>query len=132
MHFHALLYNVSSNQQLALWAANLIFIFQIDHIMSSSVFLLYCLLTISLYSLSQHTSYSLNVTPTRKLSMSAPVKDHEHHEAQGADKAMESTLTKEDAMTLEYTSNSYSPHDLVYHIDYHGVTTHPTPKHPKP
>lgn len=46
--------------------------------------------------------------------------------------AMESTPTKEDFMTLEYSDNSYSPHDLVYHTDYHGVTTHPTPKHPKP
>ncbi|RZB55416.1 hypothetical protein D0Y65_044981 [Glycine soja] len=51
---------------------------------------------------------------------------------QGADKAMESTPANEDSMTPEYNSNSYSPHDLVFHIDYHGVTTHPTPKHPKP
>lgn len=51
---------------------------------------------------------------------------------QEADGAMESYPTKEDSMTLEYTNNSSSPHDLVYHIDYHGVTTHPTPKHPKP
>ncbi|XP_027332042.1 uncharacterized protein LOC113847256 [Abrus precatorius] len=112
------------------------FIFQIDCMMSSSVFLLYCFLTFSLYSLSQHTSYSLTVMPTRKLSMSDPAIDHEHHEAQyklqRADKAMESTPAKEDATTLEYTSNSYNPHDLVYHIDYHGVTTHPTPKHPRP
>ena len=54
------------------------------------------------------------------------------HKMQGADKAMESTPANEDSMTPEYNSNSYSPHDLVFHIDYHGVTTHPTPKHPKP
>lgn len=50
---------------------------------------------------------------------------------QVADEAMESTPAKED-FTIEYTDNSYSPQDLVYHTDYHGVTTHPTPKHPKP
>ncbi|KAH1216277.1 hypothetical protein AAZX31_13G085800 [Glycine max] len=101
--------------------------------MSSSIFLLCCLLIFSLYSLSQHTGYSLDATPTRKLSMPAPVHDHKtQHKMQGADKAMESTPANEDSMTPDYTSNSYSPHDLVFHIDYHGVTTHPTPKHPKP
>ncbi|KAJ1400655.1 hypothetical protein SESBI_29346 [Sesbania bispinosa] len=96
---------------------------------SSSIFLLCCLLILSLYSLSQHTSYSLDVTPTRKLSMSAPAYDHN---TQVADEAMQSTRANEDFVTLEHTSNSYSHHDLVYHTDYHGVTTHPTPKHPKP
>ncbi|TKY54500.1 hypothetical protein E2542_SST18908 [Spatholobus suberectus] len=101
----------------------------IDCMMSSSIFLLCCLLTFSIYSLSQHTGYSLETTPARKLSMSVPVHDHK---TQGADKAMESTPANQDSMTTDYKSNSYSPHDLVYHIDYHGVTTHPTPKHPKP
>lgn len=55
-----------------------------DHMMSSSIFLLYCLLTFSLYSISQHTShgYSLDFTPARKLSMSSPGHDHKYHETQ--------------------------------------------------
>ncbi|CAK8564065.1 unnamed protein product [Lathyrus sativus] len=105
-----------------------------DHMMSSSIFLLYCLLTFSLYSISQNTShsYSLDFTPSRKLSMSSPGHDHKFHETQVADERMESAPTNADFTALEITSNSYSPHDLIYHTDYHGVTTHPTPKHPKP
>ncbi|CAJ2649861.1 uncharacterized protein LOC123906069 [Trifolium pratense] len=104
------------------------------HMMSSSIFLLCCLLTLSLYSISQHTSYSysLDFTPARKLSMTAPGHDHKYHEIQVADEGMESAPANADFTTLEITGNSYSPHDLVYHTDYHGVTTHPTPKHPKP
>jgi len=54
------------------------------HMMSSSIFLLCCFLTLSLYSISQHTSYSysLDFTPARKLSMSAPEHDHKFHETQ--------------------------------------------------
>ncbi|KAK7388173.1 hypothetical protein VNO78_22982 [Psophocarpus tetragonolobus] len=104
-----------------------------NYMMSSSIFLLCCLLTFYLYALSQHTGYSLDATPTRKLSMPDPVHEQKtQYKMQGADKAMESTPANEDSTTPDYTSNSYSPNDLIYHIDYHGVTTHPTPKHPKP
>lgn len=65
--------------------------------------------------------------------MSAPIHDHKtQYTMQGVDEATGSTPAEEDSMTPDYTSNSYSSHDLVYHIDYHGVTTHPTPKHPRP
>ncbi|CAJ1941712.1 unnamed protein product [Sphenostylis stenocarpa] len=57
-------------------SANLIFIFKIDYMMGSSIFLLCCLLIFSLYSLSQHTGYSLDATAIRKLSMPAPLHDH--------------------------------------------------------
>lgn len=39
------------------------------------------------------------------------------------------------SMAKEYkTTTNNMDDDIVYHIDYHGVTTHPTPnpKHPKP
>ncbi|KAK7347797.1 hypothetical protein VNO80_22336 [Phaseolus coccineus] len=101
--------------------------------MSSSIFLLCCLLIFSLYSLSQHTGYSLDATATRKFGMPAPLHDHKtQYKMQGVDKATESTPVNEDSTIPDYAGNSYGPHDLVYHIDYHGVTTHPTPKHPKP
>lgn len=55
---------------------------------------------------------------------------------QVADAAMESESSfadKEDPMELEeYEGNNNNGHDTVYTIDYHGVTTHPIPKHPKP
>ncbi|KAE9601624.1 hypothetical protein Lalb_Chr13g0299801 [Lupinus albus] len=105
--------------------------------MTSSIFLIYCLclLIFTSYFLTQHTGYSLHVMPpARKLSMLAPQHEHKYHNTQAADEKMESIPAKEDSMTVEYNSNSYSysTHDLIYHTDYHGVTTHPTPKHPKP
>ena len=42
----------------------------------------------------------------------------------------EEAMAKEEPVTAENTSNGLR--DVVYHIDYHGVTTHPIPKHPKP
>ncbi|MED6216494.1 hypothetical protein PIB30_008189 [Stylosanthes scabra] len=105
---------------------------QSDNMMSSSIFLLYCLLIFSLLLLSQNRSYSQDVMLTRKLGISAIAQDHMHH-IQVADEAMESNPAKEDFMEVVLTSNSYvPPRDLVYHTDYHGVTTHPTPKHPRP
>ncbi|CAL0306987.1 unnamed protein product [Lupinus luteus] len=106
--------------------------------MNSSIFLLYCLwlLTITSYFLTQNTSYSLYVMPARKLSISAPAHEHKYHKTQHkmqvAYEEMKSIPDKEDSIAVEYKGNSYSPSDLVYHTDYHGVTTHPTPKHPKP
>ncbi|XP_019433025.1 PREDICTED: uncharacterized protein LOC109339933 isoform X2 [Lupinus angustifolius] len=104
--------------------------------MTSSIFLIYCLclLIFTSYFLTQHVGYSLHVMPARKLSMLAPAHENKYHNTQVADEEMESIPAKEDSMTVEYNGNSYSysAHDLVYHTDYHGVTTHPTPKHPKP
>ncbi|KAE9602453.1 hypothetical protein Lal_00050014 [Lupinus albus] len=102
--------------------------------MTSSIFLLYCLclFTFTSYFLTQNTSYSLYAMPARKLSISAPAHEHNYHKTQVPYEEMESIPDKEDSITVEYKGNSYSPNDLVYHTDYHGVTTHPTPKHPKP
>lgn len=43
-------------------------------------------------------------------------------------------LKLEDLVSLKYTTRIDDSDQLVYHIDYHGVTTHPTPtpKHPRP
>ncbi|XP_054792590.1 uncharacterized protein LOC129320222 [Prosopis cineraria] len=102
--------------------------------MNSSNFFLCCLVTVALYFTFHHTGPSLDVMPKpgRKLSMSIPLVQHEDHKIKVADEAMESSSAEDDPMALQYTSNSSNPHDLVYHIDYHGVTTHPTPKHPRP
>ncbi|KAJ6912122.1 hypothetical protein NC651_014712 [Populus alba x Populus x berolinensis] len=49
------------------------------------------------------------------------------------DEKTEQATIKEDSRQLEYPSSSDNIDDLVYHVDYHGVSTHPTPtpKHPK-
>jgi hypothetical protein len=51
------------------------------------------------------------------------------------DEKMKGSTVQEGSMALTRTSSREKlDHELVYHIDYHGVTTHPTPtpKHPKP
>lgn len=55
------------------------------------------------------------------------------HEMQVADEETRE-LKLEDLVSLKYTTRIDDSDQLVYHIDYHGVTTHPTPtpKHPRP
>ncbi|OMO77613.1 hypothetical protein COLO4_25057 [Corchorus olitorius] len=72
----------------------------------------------------------------RELKMSLP--DHKNRlpEAKGlVDEALQSLEKGSNAVIdSRRHSNSNNMDELVYHIDYHGVTTHPTPtpKHPKP
>ncbi|KAJ6381163.1 hypothetical protein OIU77_029951 [Salix suchowensis] len=56
----------------------------------------------------------------------------EHENTKVLDEKTEQTTIKEDSRQLEYPGSSDNLDDLVYHVDYHGVTTHPTPKHPEP
>ena len=53
---------------------------------------------------------------------------------QDADEEMKLSTTQEDSIAVENRRGSNNLEETVYHIDYHGVTTHPTPtpKHPKP
>jgi hypothetical protein len=51
------------------------------------------------------------------------------------DEEMKGSTVQEGSMALKRTSShGYNSDELVYHVDYHGVTTHPTPtpRHPKP
>lgn len=55
------------------------------------------------------------------------------------DKTKQSTTQEESTEAVKYASGGENlDEQLVYHIDYHGVTTHPAPtipkypKHPKP
>lgn len=47
---------------------------------------------------------------------------------------MKGSTIQEGSMAKESPSSGYNLDELVYHVDYHGVTTHPTPtpRHPKP
>ncbi|GLT36055.1 hypothetical protein SLA2020_104600 [Shorea laevis] len=40
----------------------------------------------------------------------------------------------QNSVALQYSRSHDDSDELVYHTDYHGVTTHPTPipRHPKP
>lgn len=51
------------------------------------------------------------------------------------DEEKKGSTVQEGSKALTRTSSGENlDHELVYHTDYHGVTTHPTPtpKHPKP
>ena len=47
---------------------------------------------------------------------------------------MKGSTIQEGSMAKKSTSSGYNLDELVYQVDYHGVTTHPTPtpRHPKP
>ena len=53
---------------------------------------------------------------------------------QDVDDEMKPSTMQEDSIAVEHRSSSKNLEEIVYHIDYHGVMTHPTPtpKHPKP
>lgn len=54
---------------------------------------------------------------------------------QAAGRGVQPTNQESEAYSTEtQNSNNLDAEDIVYHIDYHGATTHPTPtpKHPKP
>ncbi|KAJ7979369.1 putative Transmembrane protein [Quillaja saponaria] len=100
-----------------------------------------CLLATSFYFLSQYTSFASSSPsqtvvkrPPRKLSMLLPNHEYEYHKIKVAGEAMKSATNKEGSTTLEYARSIEKLDDLVYHTDYHGVTTHPnpTPRHPTP
>lgn len=70
----------------------------------------------------------------REQRMSSVTLRDEHENTKVLDEKPEQATIKEDSRQLAYPSSTDNLDDLVYHVDYHGVTTHPTPtpKHPKP
>ncbi|RXH78541.1 hypothetical protein C1H46_012259 [Malus baccata] len=46
----------------------------------------------------------------------------------------EASKVKEIPLAIKHANSNNDLDELVYHIDYHGVTTHPnpTPRHPTP
>lgn len=44
----------------------------------------------------------------------------------------ETSTVEEIPVATKYANSNSDLDELIYHIDYHGVTTHPTPRHPKP
>ncbi|GMY35127.1 Solute carrier family 13 member 3 [Fagus crenata] len=95
-------------------------------------------------STSSSTILLQGMRPMRKLmSMAVPNDKHKYHQIKASnlkvplnnDEEMKGSTIQEGSMALKRTSShGYNSDELVYHVDYHGVTTHPTPtpRHPKP
>ncbi|RVW26165.1 hypothetical protein CK203_109160 [Vitis vinifera] len=108
-------------------------------IMKFSHILLFCVLATASYVFYQHFSIaSLNFLPgrrhVRELSMSFSNPKHEYQNIQDVDEEMKRSTMQEDSIAVQHRSSSENSEENVYHIDYHGVKTHPTPtpKHPQP
>ncbi|KAM5553605.1 hypothetical protein ABKV19_025704 [Rosa sericea] len=109
--------------------------------MKSLHIVLFCFLITVLY-LSSHimssSSLSLSILPgrqpMRKLSMSLTNKKHENPKIKVIDGDSETSMVQENPVSNKYASINSNIDDIVYQIDYHGVTTHPTPtpRHSKP
>ncbi|KAL9442297.1 hypothetical protein AB3S75_018229 [Citrus x aurantiifolia] len=101
--------------------------------MKSLHFIFFCMITISLYLFSKSTASSAASTfyPGRRtfteVPISPPNQKNPHHNTQAID-------DKTKQSTVKYAASTDDFDEIVYHIDYHGVTTHPTPtpRHPKP
>ncbi|KAL9398559.1 hypothetical protein Peur_007520 [Populus x canadensis] len=87
----------------------------------------------SMFFLTGRRSMSEQRSMSEKRMSSVTLRD-EHENTKVLDEKNEQATIKEDSRQLAYPSSSDNLDDLVYHVDYHGVTTHPTPtpKHPKP
>ncbi|XWS24660.1 hypothetical protein CRYUN_Cryun27aG0001400 [Craigia yunnanensis] len=94
-----------------------------------------CLLTAAFYLF---FSSSISLAGSRSLKMSLPHHKNRYPEAKVVDDGWQSSGKGSMGMGLKYSRSKEKmdedEDDVNYHIDYHGVTTHPTPtpKHPKP
>uniref|UniRef100_A0A2P2N7R5 Transmembrane protein n=1 Tax=Rhizophora mucronata TaxID=61149 RepID=A0A2P2N7R5_RHIMU len=104
-----------------------------------SCLLLITTLCIFSHSINSSSPASPGVFPTVRRSMREKVMSS-FHRRNGFEKTMvpedetEQVAIQQDSEQLEFVSSINHVDDLHYHIDYHGVTTHPnpTPRHPKP
>lgn len=101
--------------------------------MKSLHFIFFCMITISVSFFSKSTGSSAASTfySGRRTLIEVPIASPNHknpfHKTQAID-----DKTKQSTVKYAASTNDYD--EIVYHIDYHGVTTHPTPtpRHPKP
>ncbi|KAJ0090711.1 hypothetical protein Patl1_14135 [Pistacia atlantica] len=95
----------------------------------------FCLLTIAMYFVSQNIGSSASTTfYTRRRNMKEMKMSSPNCHKVIDDEAKQSKDQDGCSTAMEYEATANHLEDIVYHIDYHGVTTHPTPtpKHPKP
>ncbi|GMN55320.1 hypothetical protein TIFTF001_024434 [Ficus carica] len=108
--------------------------------MRSLSIIFFCLLVALVYLSSQNIgppSPSPNFLPkarhpSRKLLVPSLTHFHQHRELEVIDEDSKTSTDEESATGNEHGSSSDTIDEVVYQIDYHGVTTHPspTPKHP--
>ncbi|KAM7460931.1 hypothetical protein LguiA_029052 [Lonicera macranthoides] len=105
------------------------------------IFFLLCFLATSLY-LASPTNTNTTIIPSstsaltflpgmRAIKVSSSSQQHPPSQVTGE---TETFTNQAKFMEKEYRSINNDPEELAYHIDYHGVSTHPTPnpKHPTP
>ncbi|KAA8535702.1 hypothetical protein F0562_030705 [Nyssa sinensis] len=103
--------------------------------MRSSNIIFFCLLATALYFASQSISSSPPLTflsgrrPLREFSISSSKQQHQYQKIK-VNEEMKGSTNREGSTAIECVSSNKDAEKLLYHIDYHGVTTHPTPKHP--
>ncbi|XVF63484.1 hypothetical protein PTKIN_Ptkin09bG0090300 [Pterospermum kingtungense] len=93
--------------------------------------ILLCLLATALDLLSSSSSSTISLSGRKSLKMSLPHYKNRYHNAKVVDEAAWESSGKS-LMGLQYSNMDEEDEIVNYHIDYHGVTTHPTPtpKHP--
>ncbi|XP_024020706.1 uncharacterized protein LOC112091398 [Morus notabilis] len=110
--------------------------------MRSLGIIFFSLLIALVYFSSQNISSSLSPPnflpkarqPPRKLRVSSSALVHEHRKLEVTDEDLKTSISEEISTENKHEKSGDSIDEVVYHIDYHGVTTHPTPtpRHPRP
>ncbi|CAL8990369.1 unnamed protein product [Prunus brigantina] len=105
--------------------------------MKSLYIIILCFLIAVLYFSSHNISSSSLAflpgrKPMRKLSMPLTNNKHVYQKLKVIDGKSETSMVEEIPVATKYANSNSDLDELIYHIDYHGVTTHPTPRHPKP
>ncbi|KAI3672999.1 hypothetical protein L6452_39105 [Arctium lappa] len=98
--------------------------------LSNTIPLFFISATLGLYMVSQITNWSthdplISLQPRRGLRT-------RHPDINKVDGNARTSIRQSNLMAKAYDANSNEDAEIVYNIDYHGVTTHPspTPKHP--
>ncbi|KAB2620470.1 hypothetical protein D8674_037498 [Pyrus ussuriensis x Pyrus communis] len=100
-----------------------------------SVYIIFLCFLVTVLCLSSHKISTASRTslpgrrPMRKLSMSST-----NNKVVDGDGESETSKFQEIPVVINFSNSKSDLDELVYHIDYHGVTTHPnpTPRHPTP
>ncbi|XWS22012.1 hypothetical protein CRYUN_Cryun30bG0107000 [Craigia yunnanensis] len=107
-----------------------------------TILLLLCLLASAFYLFSSSSSFSSSnyLTGRRSLTISLPLQKSRYPKEKVVDEGWQSS--RKGSMWLKYSRRKENMDEkeedkvVNFHIDYHGVTTHPTPtptpKHPIP
>lgn len=109
--------------------------------MKSLLLIFFCLLVTAFHFSTQNITASSLSSPIslrgrrvlQGLSLSFNKKD-EYQEVKVMNEKRKLSTIQDEFMEFEIPKDAMEEDEFAYHVDYHGVTTHPnpTPKHPKP